>query len=99
MSTPTSSQLVIGMIIGGSIISSVGAAATYYTQNEKPKFKGIMRDFIIGAILILVLLQLIPDSMGTFFTGVQDAVSSTLPLLKGGGDVPDMELQTGVPGF
>jgi hypothetical protein len=98
MSSPSSTQLVIGMIIGGSIISSVGAAATYYTQSEKPKLKGIMRDFIIGAILILVLLQLIPDSMNTFFTGVQDVVSSGLPMLKGG-EVPDMELQTGVPGF
>ena len=99
MSAPSSTQLVLGMIIGGSIISSLGAAATYYTQKEKPKLKGLMRDFIIGAVLILLLLQLIPDSMSTFFTGVQDAVSSGLPMLKGGGEAPDMELQTGVPGF
>jgi hypothetical protein len=91
--------MLAGMAIGGSVISFIGSAAHYMSEKELPKTKAIIRDFIIGAILVLLLLQLIPDSMSSVFS----SLPSMSGLMAGGAalleQAPDMEIQTGVPGF
>lgn len=93
------SALVPGMIIGGVVISSVGAGSTYFLEEKNPTFKSVGRDFIIGAIMVMMILQLLPES-STFL--IQYMISlvplSFLNKVQIGGE-PDMEVKVGVPRF
>lgn len=92
----TGQLLAIGL--GGTTIAILGGVAEYLKEKEIPKMKGIMRDFIIGSIMTLLLFQLLPDSMNDLtyslssFTNVASIVGGSM------GGV-DPELQVGVPGF
>ena len=99
MNSPSTSMLA-SMGIGGVVISSLGAASMYAMEKKKPTVKSTLRDYIIEAILILFVLQLLPDSaqtivdsvgsVGTLFSGVIENASSV---------TSDMEIQVGVPKF
>ena len=103
----SSSMLASGIVVGGVTIASVGAASSYYMDNKKPTIKSIMRDFIIGAVLVLMLIQLLPDSIQQIASFLPSA--STFQNLVGGASEAvqaaastassDMEIQVGVPGF
>lgn len=98
--SPLETTLMIsGMAVGGTVISLIGSAAHYISEKELPKTKAIFRDFIIGAILVLLLLQLVPNSVSS----VISLLPSFKTILSGGGEVleqaADMHIQTGVPGF
>jgi len=94
--------LVPGMVLGGVVIASLGAGTTYYVEEKQPTVKTIARDFIIGAIMMMMILQLLPES-SEFMIGT---IMSLAPLsmfsgkgLMGGGDGPEMEVKVGVPNF
>jgi hypothetical protein len=89
-----------GIALGGFLIATIGAASAYFTEKKMPTMKSVMRDFIIGGILVLLLLQLVPDSLKS----VADYLPSFKTILSGGAMGLDsvtneMEIQVGVPRF
>ena len=101
----SSSMLAAGIAIGGVTIAGVGAASTFYMENKKPSIKSIMRDFIIGSVLVLMLIQLLPDSIqqvASFlpsFSSVATMVGGAAAETVSAAASNDMEIQVGVPGF
>jgi hypothetical protein len=95
-------MLAAGIAIGGVTIAGVGAASTYYMDNKKPSIKSVMRDFIIGAVLVLLLIQLLPDSIQQIASFLP-SVPSVATMVGGATETvaasTDMEIQVGVPGF
>ncbi len=63
-----------------------------------------MRDFIIGSVLVLMLIQLLPDSIQQLASFLP-SFSSVATMVGGAADTVaaaasnDMEIQVGVPGF
>jgi RsiW-degrading membrane proteinase PrsW (M82 family) len=100
-----STTLAAGIALGGVIISGLGAASIYALEKKQPTVKSIMRDFIIGCVLVLMLLQLLPDSVSTmmgFLPSVSSVVGGAVAMASAAtGKEPsnDMEIQVGVPGF
>ena len=104
--------LTSGMVLGGVIISALGAGSTIFVEEKRPSVKSISRDFIIGAIMVALIIQLLPESS----TSVIQTLLSLVPLSllstggqKGGGDAAataaseqlsgDLEVKVGVPRF
>jgi hypothetical protein len=91
-----SSQLV-GIFAGGVFVSALGGVAEYMREKEMPSYKGLVRDFLIGAILVLFLLQIMPESMSTVLAflpslkGLTDAVPS-VSTMTGGDAGPDLQI-------
>ena len=87
------------MIIGGVAISAIGAASTKFVEEKAPTIKTLGRDFIIGAVMVAMIIQLLPESstsliqfiLGlaplTLFNSVQKVVES------------EEEVKVGVPRF
>ena len=95
------SQL-LSIALGGTTIAALGSIAEYMKEKQIPRAKGIMRDFIIGAVLTLLLFQLLPDSMNelsNFFPSLSSlsSLSSVIPSFASVG--VDPELQVGIPKF
>jgi len=91
------------MILGGVVISSLGASTMYFLEERDPSVKTVSRDFIIGAIMMLMILQLLPES-SEYMIGIVMSLaplsifSSTSSGQTGGGD-SEMEVKVGVPNF
>ncbi len=91
---------ILAIAFGGTTISVLGGIAEYMKEKEMPKVKGIMRDFIIGAVLTLLLFQLLPDSMNDLSQMLTSFGSMpSFPSFSTGGGGIDPELQVGVPSF
>lgn len=61
------STSILGIVAGGSLIATLGGVAEYMREKELPSYKSILRDFLIGAVLVVFLLQIMPDSMANVF--------------------------------
>lgn len=98
--TSTSNGMLVGMLFGGAVVSALGAGSVYVMEKQKPKIKTILRDFIIGAVLVMMLLQIMPDTTTSLLEGVSSAVSS-FPAVGSSisSAVSDIEIQTGIPKF
>lgn len=60
---------VIGMLLGGTVISALGGLSEYVKENQFPSIKAVVRDFIIGSILMVFILQFVPsDSIDTILS-------------------------------
>ena len=91
--------LVPGMIIGGVVISSIGAGSTYFLEEKDPSIKSLARDFIIGAIMVMMILQLLPESSSFLIEYLLSLVPLSLfKTVQTGGEL-DMEVKVGVPRF
>ena len=92
------SQL-LAIALGGTTIATLGGIAEYMKDKQMPRAKGIMRDFLIGAVLTLLLFQLLPESMNEISHSFSSlgSITSVLPSMSGGG--VDPELQVGIPKF
>lgn len=90
---------VLAVALGGTTISVLGGIAEYMKDKQMPRVKGVIRDFIIGSILTLLLFQLLPESMNELSNSFPSlsSISSVLPSMSGGG--VDPELQVGIPKF
>jgi hypothetical protein len=93
---------ILSIALGGTTIAALGSIAEYMKEKQMPRAKGIMRDFIIGAVLTLLLFQLLPDSMNelsNFFPSLSSlsSLSSVIPSFASVGIDP--ELQVGIPKF
>jgi hypothetical protein len=99
--------LVSGMVLGGVLISALGAGSSLFLEEKKPSVKSVSRDFIIGAIMVALIIQLLPDSSTTVIQFLLGLVPASL--LSGGGAAvaaatsdtsgDDMEVKVGVPRF
>lgn len=99
--------LVSGMILGGVLISAIGAGSTIFVEEKKPSAKSLSRDFIIGATMVALIMQILPESS----TSTIEFLLGLAPLAlfssgkgkedqtqKGGGE-EDLEVKVGVPRF
>jgi hypothetical protein len=91
------SSQIIGILAGGVFVSALGGAAEYLREKEMPSYKGVARDFLIGAILVVFLLQMVPESMTSLFAYLPSLGSLTkaMPSVKDltDGDAgPDLQI-------
>ena len=61
---------IYGMLLGGAVVSALGGAAEYMREKEIPSYKSFVRDFLVGAVLVLFLLQIVPDSMASLVSAL-----------------------------
>ena len=92
----SSNGMLMGMLVGGSVISTLGAISVYMMDKEKPRMKTILRDFIIGAVLVMMLLQIMPETTVSLVQGVSNVMGSLPEVASAVGDI---EMQTGIPKF
>lgn len=87
-------EYMYGIFIGGSLISALGAISTYNLENKKPTTKSISRDFIIGSVLFLLIMQLLPESSSSIINYIVSFISfgSSSP-------ADDLDIQVGLPMF
>lgn len=94
------STYLTGMILGGTIIGILGSVGEYMRENAWPKPKSVARDFIIGAILVIFLMQILPESMSNLLSfvpslgGLRDKLPALGSLTGGalGADGPDLQI-------
>lgn len=82
--TTVQPPLASGMILGGVLISAIGAGSTIFVEEKRPSAKSLSRDFIIGAVMVAMIMQLLPESM----TGAIEFLLGLVPmslLSMGGG--------------
>lgn len=53
---------LIGAVLGGTTMSVLSAGGTFILEKTKPTPKTLTRDFILGSILLLLIMQILPDS-------------------------------------
>lgn len=82
--------LVTGMALGGVLISAIGAASSTFAEGKKPTVKSVSRDFIIGAIMVAMIIQLLPESATTMIQFLLGLVPLSLFQAKAGGAVSSM---------
>jgi hypothetical protein len=86
--------LLPGLALGGMIIATLGGISEYLREKRLPSPKGLMRDFLIGAVMVGFLYQILPESMSTltsYLPGISlPAVAgfTGLNFMKEGGSVP-----------
>lgn len=91
------SSQVIGIVAGGIFVSALGGVAEYMREKEMPSYKGLARDFLIGAVLVIFLLQIMPESMSNILSflpnmkGIQNVVP-TVSSMTGGDSGPDLQI-------
>ncbi len=84
---------VYGMLLGGSVVSALGGAAEYWKEKEMPSLKALMRDFIVGAVLVLFLLQIVPDSMASLVSALPSLPEMPgIGSMTGGSVEPDLQV-------
>jgi hypothetical protein len=94
--------LVTGMILGGVVISALGAASTHFVEEKKPSVKSLCRDFIIGSIMVAMIMQLLPESTTSIVEFVVALAPLTLftPSKTEPVEIKEeMEVKVGVPKF
>lgn len=91
------SSQIMGIVTGGVLISALGGVAEYMREKEMPSYKGMIRDFLIGAVLVVFLLQIMPDSISSIFAflpsikSITDSVPS-VSAIAGGDAGPDLQI-------
>ena len=93
------SHLWAGMAIGGLTLSVLGAGSTVLIEKGTPGVKGLFRDFLIGAILVAFIMQLLPESASSLIKSIMTFAPASLAAIKMGGGSNDEEVQVGVPKF
>jgi hypothetical protein len=96
------------MILGGVVISSLGAGTMYFLEEVKPSVKTVARDFIIGAVMMLMIVQLLPESSEYMISTIMALIPVSLSVSalatpevqqKGGEETGELEVKVGVPNF
>ena len=110
-----SSMFLPGMAIGGALIASLGAGSTVFLESKAPSAKSLARDFIIGAVMVVLIMQLLPESTSSVIQFLLALAPSTLWAASGGASAQKggaggdggglslsddgMEVKVGVPRF
>jgi hypothetical protein len=106
----TLSTVVIGGALGGTTMSILSGAGTFALEKKVPTMKTVARDFILGAVLFLLILQILPESTGKLVSFVTSFVSIPAAAAISSGTVmvdalavavetDDVEVKVGVPRF
>jgi uncharacterized membrane protein len=53
----------IAPILGGIVLCLMSTASVYYVERSAPKPKALARDFILGAIIVMCIMQILPESV------------------------------------
>jgi len=53
----------VAPILGGLVLCLMSTASVYYVERDFPKPKALARDFILGAILVMFIMQILPESV------------------------------------
>lgn len=87
--------LWISLFIGGLVIALISAYVQYAnkTQTEEFRFRPVLRDFCLGAVVSASLYSFLPESVDELVVSV-----TKLPEIKEV-DLKDIELQTGPARF
>lgn len=91
------SSQILGIVAGGVLISALGGVAEYMREKEMPSYKGLVRDFLIGAVLVVFLLQIMPESMTSMLAYLPSMKSITdnvpsVSAIAGGDAGPDLQI-------
>ena len=91
-------------LLGGCTLTAMSATSSYFMKEEAPSAKTVGRDFILGAILVLLIMQIVPESVSKLMTVVMSVASFKMASIKmGGGSEPapseEVEVRVGVPTF
>jgi hypothetical protein len=101
------------MALGGVVIAALGAGSTMYVEEKKPSAKSLSRDFIIGAVMVAMIMQLLPESTTSviqyilalaplsLFKSAPAAIAESAEAAFGavGAATDDVEVKVGVPKF
>jgi len=92
---------IVGVLLGGSLIASLGSLSTYSLENKNPTIKSVLRDFIIGAVLFMFIMYLLPESTENLLNMIMSLLTVTLISQTGSGssETDELEVQVGVPKF
>jgi VIT1/CCC1 family predicted Fe2+/Mn2+ transporter len=94
-------------VLGGFALTAISSSSNYYVSKETPTVKTVGRDFILGAIIMLLIMQLVPESVAKLMTLIVSVASIQLSTgtTKGGALLlepspsEEMEVRVGVPRF
>lgn len=95
---------LVGAALGGTTMSVLSAVGTAVLEKKKPTPKTLARDFILGAVLLVMILQLLPESTGRLIGYVTSlfavpAALGALPSIVAPAASDDIEVKVGVPRF
>lgn len=62
VTTTSYAPFAMAAAVGGVAMSAVSGTGTFFLENKPPTAKSLARDFILGAVLLLLIMQLLPDS-------------------------------------
>jgi hypothetical protein len=91
-----STTLAAGIALGGVTIAGLGAASVYALEKKQPTVKSIMRDFIIGSILFVFIMQLLPDSSQSVILFLTNLIPTSIPQVP---EFDDLEIEVGIRKF
>jgi zinc transporter ZupT len=96
---------VAGAALGGTSMAILSSIGTYALEKQQPTLKTVVRDFLLGAVLFLMIQQLLPESTSRLLTWIAPFLVS-VPLgalatvATGDAAVSDeLEVKVGVPRF
>ena len=102
MSELNSSVYLLGAGLGGATLATTSAVGMWFLEKKQPTGKTVGRDFILGAILVILLLQVVPDSTTALLSGLLAFVPtlSSSPIMDVTvAAVDEVEVRVGVPRF
>ena len=103
--------LVTGIVLGGVVISAIGAASSQFIEEKAPTVKSLSRDFIIGAVMVAMIMQLLPESSTSviqfvlslaplsLFAQSSKVVEAITEVVAAPAPVEEEEVRVGVPKF
>jgi hypothetical protein len=59
---PSTTTYMVAAAVGGTTMSLISAIGNYALDKDTPTPKTVARDFILGAVLLLLIMQLLPES-------------------------------------
>jgi hypothetical protein len=85
--------LWISLCVGGIVIAALSAYSQYSTKksDEEFRFRPVVRDFCLGAVVSAVLYSFLPESVDELLNSVKVEVKDV--------QANDIELQTGPARF
>jgi hypothetical protein len=85
--------LWISLCVGGIVIAALSAYSQYSTKtsDEEFRFRPIVRDFCLGAVVSAVLYSFLPESVDELLNSVKVELKDV--------EANDIELQTGPARF
>jgi len=85
MSETPSMSMWIGPVLGGVALSIVSTVGNYVVEKKAPQLKAVVRDFILGAILMLLITQILPESTNRLVASILTITTVGTHMIQAGG--------------